>query len=191
MTTFKLLLMTFIGIIAADKYTKLYNLVCDTSPKWAENVTCDLKVMGRNVVFANMEMDVKRPLNNISVHFQIFKFYNQFRPFIVDVSFSVCDVLSKKSESNFYINSMLRILSKFSNAVKCPLNGHLYARNLEIKYQYFKVFMEEGKYRLNFYFFEGYRLNSVGNATIYVEIFQKYIRPTKKNNSDNKSVVAI
>lgn len=124
MITLRILLMaTIFGrIITADKYVKLYNLVCEPSPKWTQNATCDLKVIGRNAVVANMEMDSTHPFRNISVHFQLFKFYNQFRPFLIDINFNACDIFSKKAMSNFYANTVVRILSKFSNAVKCPLN---------------------------------------------------------------------
>lgn len=111
----------FMPFVTPDKYVKMYNLVCEPSPKWAENVTCDLKVIGRNIVIANMEMDARNPFNNISVHFKAFKFYNQFRPFLIDVNFSMCDILNKSTVSNFYNNLVLRILKKYSNAIQCPL----------------------------------------------------------------------
>lgn len=117
-----LLITIHCPIIAAEKYVKLYNLVCEPSPKWTENATCNLKVIGRNVVVANMEMDSKAQFNNISVHFQLFKFYSQFRPFLINIDFNVCDVISKRAPSRFYVNAMLRILSKFSNAIRCPLS---------------------------------------------------------------------
>lgn len=115
-------MVIILRITEADKYVKLYNLVCEPSQKWTDNVTCGLKVIGRNVVVANMEMDSKYPFKNISVHFQLFKFYSQFRPFLIDVKFNACDIWNKRVISNFYINVMLRILAKFSNALKCPLN---------------------------------------------------------------------
>ncbi|KAL5284318.1 hypothetical protein ACFFRR_006541 [Megaselia abdita] len=136
-----------------------------------------------------MEMDVKKSFKNVSVHFQIFKFYNQFRPFLVDVSFSVCDILSKKSASSYYINTMIRVLSKFSNAVKCPLKGHVYARNLEIKYDFFKMFIDEGRYRFNFEFFADYPLDSAGKVTMYLEVFNKYTKPTKRLSNNLTSIL--
>ncbi|KAL5284303.1 hypothetical protein ACFFRR_006534 [Megaselia abdita] len=177
-------------LISADnKYVKLYNIVCDPSPKWTENATCDLKVIGRNVVVANMEMDIKQPFKNVSVHFQFFKFYNQFRPFLIDVNFNVCNTLFKKSASNFYMNLLLRVLSKYSNAVNCHLEGHLYARNLEIKYEFFKFFIEEGKYRFNFEFFEGYPLESLGKVTLFFEIFNKYKKPKEKSKTEEEELL--
>lgn len=139
MNPLSILLMTTIysRTIRADKYVKLYNLVCEPSPKWTENATCELKVIGRDAVVANLEMDAKQQFNNISVHFKVFKFYNQFRPYLIDLKFNACDILRKKIVSNFYINTAIRILSKFSNAVKCPLNvSIIYDKNL-YNFQYF------------------------------------------------------
>ncbi|KAL5273759.1 hypothetical protein ACFFRR_000482 [Megaselia abdita] len=178
MFTFAFLFILTVCPITADKYVKLYNIVCETSSKWIENATCRLKVIGRNVVVANMEMDTKNPFRNISVHFQVFKFYSQFRPYIINTAFNICDILKKRAASNFYINTIIRILSKFSNAIQCPLSGHIYAKNLEIKYEYLRLFVEERKYRLNFKFYEG--LDTLANVTMYAEIINKYSRPTKK-----------
>lgn len=122
-----LLMIIYSRIITADKYVKMYNLVCEPSPKWAANATCALKVIGRNVVIANLEMDARRTFKNITIHAKLFKFYNQFRPFFVDIKFNLCDILNKKSASNFYISQALRVISKYSNAVRCPLE----VRNLK------------------------------------------------------------
>lgn len=123
MKTLIFLLLTFYSrTITTEKYMKLYNLVCEHSSKWIDNNTCNLKVIGRNLVVANMEMDLKRTLKNISVHIDISKFYSGFRPYLVNITFNACDVLNKKAASGFYINLFLRILSKYSNAVQCPLS---------------------------------------------------------------------
>lgn len=122
MRTLTILVITlYCQVIAADKYVKLYNLVCDFEPEMIENASCNLKVVGRNVVVANMDMDLKYAFKNWSVHFQFFKFYSQFRPFLIDVHFNVCDILSKKSNTNFFINLIIRIALKYSNAIMCPL----------------------------------------------------------------------
>lgn len=117
-----LILTIYCRIITADRYMKMYNLVCEPVPKWVENATCHLKVVGRNDVVANMDMDIKETFKNVTIHFQLFKFYNQFRPFLIDITFNMCDVLKQKSISNFYVNQLKRVLSKYgNNGVKCPM----------------------------------------------------------------------
>lgn len=123
-----LVLLLNLEFTVADKYMKIYNIVCEANAEYTEHVTCGLKVIGRNVVVANMELDTKRPFKNISVNFKMFKFYNQFRPFLVNVSFNVCDLLGKKIQSNFFNNLMIRVLAKYSNSVKCPLEVSYFYR---------------------------------------------------------------
>lgn len=104
---------------------KLSNLVCEHNSKWTENVSCALKILGREHV-ANMKLDLKKEISDVSIHLKIYKFYNQFRPFLVDVSFNFCNVLNKKNIAHFYINTILRVLSKYSNVIKCPLKVSLH-----------------------------------------------------------------
>lgn len=115
------LIALFDLLVKAEQYAKLYNIACEPNSKWVENATCALNVIGRQVVVANMEMDTKNALKNLTVHFKLYKFYNQFRPFLIDVTFNVCDVVRKKGPSNFYSNLVVRVLSKFSNSTKCFL----------------------------------------------------------------------
>lgn len=107
--------------IFTEKYAKLYNIVCEISTNWAENTTCGLKVIGREPVVANLDTFVKMPLSQLTVHLKLYKFFNQFRPFLVDVKVNICDVINKKSTLNFYGNTLIRIWSKYTNAVKCPI----------------------------------------------------------------------
>lgn len=108
--------------VGTEQYMKFYNIVCEANPKYVENATCELNVIGRQVVVANMEMEAKNALKNLTVHFQLFKFYNQFRPFLINVTFNVCDIVYKKVPSNFYSNLVIRTISKFSNSQeKCSI----------------------------------------------------------------------
>lgn len=107
--------------VMAEQYMKLYNINCEPNSNYLDNVTCELNVIGRQVVVANMEWDAKKDLKNLTVHFQLFKFYNQFRPFLIDVTFNLCDVAQKKVASNFYSNLVVRVISKISNSTKCDI----------------------------------------------------------------------
>lgn len=104
-----------------DQYMKLYNINCEPNAEYLDNVTCELNVIGRQVVVANIEWDAKTAFNNLTVHFKLFKFYNQFRPFLIDVTFNVCDVAHKRVASNFYSNLVVRVISKISNSTKCVI----------------------------------------------------------------------
>uniref|UniRef100_T1GEA9 Uncharacterized protein n=1 Tax=Megaselia scalaris TaxID=36166 RepID=T1GEA9_MEGSC len=152
-------------------------MVCDFNENYAENGTCELKGLGRQFIVANLEADVKKPFKNISIHLKMFKFYNQFRPFLVDVEFNVCDAFNKKSALNFYGNTLMRLMMKYTNIRKCPISGHVFIKNFELKVDYFKNIMEDGKYRFNFMFFE--TAEWLANFTFYGEILTNYRRPKK------------
>uniref|UniRef100_T1GEB1 Uncharacterized protein n=1 Tax=Megaselia scalaris TaxID=36166 RepID=T1GEB1_MEGSC len=149
-------------------------MVCDFNEKYVENVTCELKGLRRQYIVANLEADTIGVFKNFSVHIKIYKFYNQFRPFLVDVKLNVCDVINKKSTSNFYGNTVVRLMAKYTSIIKCPVIGHIFIRNFELKVDYFKDIMEDGKYRFNFIFFE--TMEWLGNLTLYGEILTNYRR---------------
>lgn len=195
MIIFILILAAFNQIVfceRSERYMKLYNIACEPNPKWAVNVTCELKVLGREHVVSNMEMDLANTLRNISINLTLYKFYNQFRPFLINVHFNVCDILNNKIISNFYANTFIRIVRKYSNAVMCPLpvssfllyfhsknllfskKNHLYVRRLEIKNEYMKMILDEGKYRFNVKFYEDYPKEYIGSIIVFGEIVRNY-----------------
>ena len=121
------ILILLLSYSEADKHFKLTNLVCEPSPVYVENATCALKIVARNVAIANMEMDLRGIHRNVSVVLKMFQFYNQFRPFLIDTRFNLCDLVKGSFIPNFYVSTLRRILLKFSNSIQCPMKvGLLY-----------------------------------------------------------------
>lgn len=121
------MLLIFMFLLAISQFihcetmSKLYNLRCDGNAKLVDNITCNLKALRRDMVIANLDLDVITTLQNVSAHFQVFKNYNEFRPFLIDAKFNWCEAIHQKGITGFYVNQMIRVLRKFSNIVKCKL----------------------------------------------------------------------
>lgn len=114
-----LVFLALIILVAAEKKVKLYNTNCTYSPKYMANGNCSLKIVARNEAVANADWDLVLPLKNITFSIRVLKFYNQFRPFLINDWINLCRLLSNKGIFNFFIKSFVANISRFSNAVIC------------------------------------------------------------------------
>ncbi|KAH8411030.1 hypothetical protein KR222_007454, partial [Zaprionus bogoriensis] len=113
---------------------KSTNLECLPHPKFVENATCKVKALNWNKAVLHMDCDLIKPLRNPTVRVQLFKknYSNQYHPFLINVVFNLCDIISKR---NFipYGKIVWNVLKQHSNVNhSCPFAGHLMARNLYI-----------------------------------------------------------
>ena len=106
---------------APQHYLKFYNTECNFNPKYVANGSCSLKVPGRNLVLANVDYDLITPMKNITVFGKVFKFYNQFRPFLIDEIVNLCKLANPGGfgSYNFFVKLIARIILKSSNTIKC------------------------------------------------------------------------
>ncbi|KAL5284812.1 hypothetical protein ACFFRR_006867 [Megaselia abdita] len=179
------ILVIIFALFHCEKIIKPYNLQCDGNTKYLDNVTCHLKPLRRDFVIANLDGDIIDTLKNISVRYRAFKYYTQFRPFMVDISFNWCEIIHNKYLYGFYANQLMRVLKKYCNIIHCQLRGHIYAKDLQLNYDAIKIFVDESRYKLLFEFFEGYPQEYLGNITIFFEVYNKFRKPAikKKTNS--------
>lgn len=105
--------------INTEMNIKLYSTLCKFNPKWVDNGTCALKVIARNRVKFNVDYDLVLPMNNVTVHLTLFKYYNQFRPFLINDWANLCKGLSELSPYNFYLKTLFRQAMKYSNIINC------------------------------------------------------------------------
>lgn len=122
-TTFKmsraLVLLALIILAVADKQLKLYNTKCTASPKYVANDTCSIKMIARNEVVANVDFDLVLPLKNVTLYIRVLKFYNQFKPFLINDWVNLCKVLRSKGIFKLFITSFLNYVSNYSNVLNC------------------------------------------------------------------------
>ncbi|KAH8389912.1 hypothetical protein KR200_003844, partial [Drosophila serrata] len=160
---------------------KMKNIECITSPAYSANASCCIKAINWNKAVAQMDVDLVRPLHNISVRLQVFKkdYSNQFQPFLIDVNINLCDILSRR---NFlpYGLIILKITQRFSNFNhSCPFAGHLMARDAYIDESIMPITPPLGFYKMNITIMENYQNTAaahVGGIIWYSQV----MLPVKK-----------
>ncbi|KAH8285284.1 hypothetical protein KR054_007310, partial [Drosophila jambulina] len=167
---------------------KMKNIECITIPGYSANASCFIKAINWNKAVAQMDVDLVKPLHNISVRLQVFKkdYSNQFQPFLIDVKFNVCDVLSRRSFAPYGL-IIMKVAQRFSNFNhSCPYAGHLIARDAYIDESVMPISPPLGYYKMNITIMENYVRTPaahVGGIVWYAQIMQpvkKKIRhPTK------------
>ncbi|XP_017024349.1 uncharacterized protein [Drosophila kikkawai] len=160
---------------------KMKNIECITIPGFSANASCFIKAINWNKAVAEMDVDLVRPLYNISVRLQVFKkdYSNQFQPFLIDVHINICDILSRRSFGSFGV-MMLRVTKRFSNFNhSCPYEGHLFARGFYIDETLIPASPPLGFYKFNITIMENYLKTPaahVGGIVWHAQIMQ----PVKK-----------
>ncbi|XP_052841141.1 uncharacterized protein LOC128255528 [Drosophila gunungcola] len=137
---------------------KMKNIECSTVPGYSANARCYIKALNWNKAVAQMDVDLVRPLHNISVQLQLFKkdYSNRFQPFLVDVHLNICDLLSKRSFMPYGL-IILKVTKRFSNFNhSCPYAGHLIARDAYLPESVFPNFFPLGFYKINITIMENY-----------------------------------
>lgn len=104
-------------LASAEKVIKFYKADFITDQKYITNQSASLLVPERNRVLANYEGDVVQNLKNLSVHFMLYKFYNQFRPFLINELVNVCQ--ASRLMGNYFVKTAVRVLTKYGNGVQC------------------------------------------------------------------------
>lgn len=111
----------FVTFSSSEYFLKFYKTECVFNPEYIDNGSCYLKIVRRNLILANVDYDLKIPMTNVTAHFRMMKFYNQFRPFLINSWLSVCQ-LSKKDGIdvyNFFVKLFYRLAAKTTNAFVC------------------------------------------------------------------------
>ncbi|XP_002138978.1 uncharacterized protein [Drosophila pseudoobscura] len=110
---------------------KMTNIECVGNPERVKNISCNLKAVNWTRAIANMDCYLPVPLYNPVIRLQLFKrdYSNQWKPFLVDVSVNVGDVISRRSFLPYGV-IMWKMLQRFTNVNHSfPISGHLFARN--------------------------------------------------------------
>ncbi|XP_017147767.1 uncharacterized protein LOC108159206 [Drosophila miranda] len=110
---------------------KMTNIECVGNPERVKNISCNLKAVNWTRAIANMDCYLPVPLCNPVIRLQLFKrdYSNQWKPFLVDVSVTVGDVMSRRSFLPYGV-IMWKMLQRFTNVNHSfPISGHLFARN--------------------------------------------------------------
>ncbi|XP_017050136.1 uncharacterized protein LOC108094194, partial [Drosophila ficusphila] len=110
---------------------KLNKIECLVNKTRVKNVSCHVKAISWNMAVVNMDCFMIFPLLNPDVRVQVFvkDYSNQYKPFLVDVTVKMCDVIEKR---NFIPYGVIiwKLFKRFTNVNhSCPFSGQLTARN--------------------------------------------------------------
>ncbi|KAH8321661.1 hypothetical protein KR074_011388, partial [Drosophila pseudoananassae] len=177
---------------------KTTNIECTTTPKYSTNATCRLKAINWNKTVANMDMDFVRPMNNISIRFQVFRrdSTNQFQPFLIDVTINMCDFILRRNYSPYgkIVWNLVRAYSNFNHSCPYKVNkiyilreqenihskfqGHLFARDIYIDEKFMIIALPLGIYKFTVTVLE----NFINKPTEYagtINIYAQAMIPVK------------
>lgn len=115
-----LFLLILLELSYGQKYLKFYKTDCIFNPKYVANGTCSLRMKARGLAVANVDYDILIDMWNVSAHVVMYKYYNQFRPFLIDEKALLCKLItdiSYMSGMNYFAKTVYRIVRKFSNAI--------------------------------------------------------------------------
>lgn len=128
-----------LDLAVADKYLKFYKAEFETNPKFVANSSSKLTVPARNRVLASYEGQMLEDLKNVTFNFRGYKFYNQFRPFLINEWINVCSVIRNFESYNYFVKTLKRIISRYGNIFQCPYKVNPY-QNWVRKYSFIIIF---------------------------------------------------
>ena len=117
-----LIFLSLLLLSDAQKYIKFYKDECYGSKKYAVNVTCRITPKTRYLSTANFDADLIREVKNVTVHIKMYKFYNQFRPFLIDEWANFCKILNPKDflgGASYFMRTAYRVIKRFTNIIRC------------------------------------------------------------------------
>lgn len=121
--------------VASEKVIKFYNLECEHNDSYISNLTCDLKVRGRDIIQSNGFAVLTKHIKNARVHGELFKFEDRFKPFLMNITFNICDFFKSNGVPNLILSAAINIFQQKSNLVKC---GHEVQYRVRIQVFYIK-----------------------------------------------------
>lgn len=108
-----LFLIAFLHLSSGEKFLKFYKSDCTPNSKYLANFTCDLKIKSRSLITANAEGDVLVTLRDVYINVGLYKFYNQFRPFLFNETALLCDIVdgsfSTQKGISYFTKSIVRV----------------------------------------------------------------------------------
>ncbi|KAH8334595.1 hypothetical protein KR059_012080 [Drosophila kikkawai] len=174
-----------------DIISKTTNIVCQTNDKFVKDTKCFVKAVSWEKSTVQMTCFLIKPMKNPTIYMQAFMkdYSNQYQPFLLNISFSLCDVLSRRKFLH-YTNAVREILAKYTNVNhSCPFVGHTFAHDFNLDPVIFPPTLPLGSYLITIIFMENFP-NDVkeifGTIKLYFDIMQKggrrWRRKDKKTN---------
>ncbi|EDV55950.1 uncharacterized protein Dere_GG22376 [Drosophila erecta] len=158
---------------------KLNKVECLVNEARVKNVSCNVKAVNWNMALVNMECYLIFPIINPTIRVQVFMkdYSNQFKPFLIDATFKLCEVVERKNFLPYGV-MIWEHFQRFTNAKSChfPLS----ARNGYLNTSYVPPF-PHGQYQISVMFSDSNSTNTeyVGIAKFFVQSME-HIKSKKR-----------
>lgn len=117
----------------------------------------DVRPVAWNVVKANASANLTQPINELWIHFILFRKYNTYKKFLIDVKFEGCGFLNgtvNDPVGQYIMENYLRMQDnvQMNFKLQCPISGMLTASTQHLNVSEF-IFplMPAGRYRIDAY----------------------------------------
>lgn len=123
-----------------------------------------------------MACHITEPQHNLRIHTQLFRRYNQYQPFLINLDFDGCEFIAKNKVLSIIVMPLISKYSNFNH--NCPVSGYLAVKGFTLGSAFMSNFQfMPGQYYLDVRFYNG------SNQTIYFfrqyfTIFEKYTNIT-------------
>ncbi|XP_016991427.1 uncharacterized protein LOC108053330 [Drosophila rhopaloa] len=110
---------------------KLNKMECQVNQSRVTNVSCHVKAINWNMAVVNMDCFMIVPLIKPVIRIQVFMkdYSNQYKPFLVDVTVKICDVIERRNFIPYGVITW-KLFKRFTNVNhSCPFSGQLTARD--------------------------------------------------------------
>ncbi|XP_030246498.1 uncharacterized protein LOC108658156 [Drosophila navojoa] len=175
------------GSCGPKQIYKIKKIECLINSKFVSEPLCFVKAINWNKAIAQMDCYILQPIRNVTVRLRVYKqdYNNQYQPFLIDVIFNMCNVLSKRNFSPYgvIIRKLCERYSNFNHS--CPFVGHLMARDLYVDENLLPAF-PLGFYQFSIFIMENHinDYDYIGEIKLFVhamEMVQLNRRKPKKN----------
>ncbi|XP_037717086.1 uncharacterized protein LOC119551690 isoform X1 [Drosophila subpulchrella] len=164
-----------------DLVYRMNKIECVVNKARVTNVTCKVKPINWNLALVNMDCFLIVPVLSPVIRVQVFvkDYSNQFQPFLVDVSFNLCEVVERR---NFVPYGVIvwKLFQRFTNANNSgSFSGHLHARNGYLDTSLLPPF-PHGVYQVSLTFTDTNSTNreNIANLKFFIEAMDR--RKSKK-----------
>ncbi|XP_043644935.1 uncharacterized protein LOC122614438 [Drosophila teissieri] len=151
---------------------KLNKIECLPNQSRVKNVTCKVKAVNWNTAVVNMDCYLIFPVNDPTIRVQVFMkdYSNQFKPFLIDATFKLCEVVERRSFLPYGV-MVWELFKSFTNAKSCRFSpGQVSARNGYLNTSYVPPF-PHGQYKIILMFSDSNSTNTenVGSVKFFVQ----------------------
>ncbi|XP_033156040.1 uncharacterized protein LOC117138212 isoform X2 [Drosophila mauritiana] len=171
-----LLSICFIGHMTDSQLVYKFNKVeCQVNQARVKNVSCNVKPINWNTALVNMDCYLISPIINPTgrlfrnVRVQVFMkdYSNQYKPFLIDASFKLCEVVEMKNFLPYGV-MVWELFHRFTNAKSCHIS--LSAKNGYLNTSYVPQF-PHGQYQISVMFSDSNSTNRefVGIVKFFVQ----------------------